>query len=521
MWTDTPRKNGQQGLSRRRFLQLSSASVGVAFLRCGDKQPQQKPLAIELDDGLIAGHRIYGDLPDFTTAPLRETDILIVGGGVAGLAAAASLQDRDITLCELGQGLGGSAGYGQHAGLQFGQGAHYELEYPSYYGAETLALLEKLAVIRFDNRRDLWTFRDDQYLIAPEDQERTYTNGVYRRSTLPNDEETHFFESLIKPFAGQMPQPVRLLADKHWHLAHQSFLNFILSQGMRPSPTFLQAVDYQMKDDYGDNAAVVSALAGIHYYMCRPYFQKTIRILSPPQGNGYFVQKLAAAVPADNIHQGHLVTRLHPDKDHVTADVLALATGEPQRVRARQVVYAGHKQGLQYVLPNAYAPFKATAYAPWVVVNVVLHQAQLQHQFWQNEVIGNDDRFLGFVNSAAQYQEHPDYTVLTGYYCLPSDQRKSLLDFREQVETWAAATIATMEDVLKQPLRHAVEKVFVKIHGHGMPIPKTDYLLREPLLQSAVDRVWLAGCDTGRLPLCFEALDSGILAANAIRDASD
>ena len=47
-----------------------------------------------------------------------------------------------------------------------------------------------------------------------------------------------------------------------------------------------------MVDDYGSTADQVSALAGVHYYACRPYYTESVELFSPPQGNAYFVQKL-------------------------------------------------------------------------------------------------------------------------------------------------------------------------------------------------------------------------------------
>jgi len=48
-----------------------------------------------------------------------------------------------------------------------------------------------------------------------------------------------------------------------------------------------------------------------------------------------------------------------------------------------------------------------------------------------------------------------------------------------------------------------------------MPIPKTDYLTFSNVPQFS-DRIIFAGVDTGRLPLFYEACDSGLQAANQL-----
>ena len=51
-----------------------------------------------------------------------------------------------------------------------------------------------------------------------------------------------------------------------------------------------------------------------------------------------------------------------------------------------------------------------------------------------------------------------------------------------------------------------------------MPVPKKGYLFNDRNEQTKKDNFLFAGVDNGRLPLMFEALDSGILAANLINN---
>ena len=52
--------------------------------------------------------------------------------------------------------------------------------------------------------------------------------------------------------------------------------------------------------------------------------------------------------------------------------------------------------------------------------------------------------------------------------------------------------------------------------GHAMPIPEKGYLFNDRNDQTQKDNFYFSGVDNGRLPLMFEALDSGIYAASLI-----
>ena len=66
------------------------------------------------------------------------TDFLVVGAGLAGLAAAYRLRQHDYRVCEVSQYIGGSSARGSFEGIDFGRGAHYEEELPDISAARLL-----------------------------------------------------------------------------------------------------------------------------------------------------------------------------------------------------------------------------------------------------------------------------------------------------------------------------------------------------------------------------------------------
>ena len=498
---------------RRSFLKISATTLATGSALHCQKQASGE-IEIQVIDDLLAGHMVFNKPPVAWPDPV-DCGLLVVGGGIAGLTAAVSALDREPIVCELGRSLGGSAGFGEYAGVSFAQGAHYELEQPAYYGSEVLQLLENLGLIHFDGVRNMWTYTDEQWLIDPETERRCFEHGYYRNGVLPDLVESRRFESLLAPFEGRMPLPTRLIEDDLRYLDGLSFTAWLKDQELPLLPDFKRALDYQMKDDYGAGADHVSALAGIHYYRCRPYYTGEVKTFSPPNGNGYFVDKLAARLSGDQLLRGHVVIGIKPENQSFLVDVIAVEGLEPKRFRARNVVYAGHKHGLRHVLPSESHLFGSNRYAPWLVMNLVLDGKLKGDVYWQNEILSEDPAILGFVNSAAQ-NSGQNKTVLTVYYCLPTQNRRSLESIHGDVESRVVSTLETVSRVLGQDIKPMTQKVFVKLHGHAMPIPSPGYLFRDANERRGYAGLTYAGVDNARLPLIYEALDSGIMAAELL-----
>jgi hypothetical protein len=61
-----------------------------------------------------------------------------------------------------------------------------------------------------------------------------------------------------------------------------------------------------------------------------------------------------------------------------------------------------------------------------------------------------------------------------------------------------------------------IKAAHVKVMGHAMPIAEKGYLFNDRNDKTQKENFYFAGVDNGRLPLMFEAMDSGIFAANLI-----
>lgn len=496
-------------LDRRQFLKLSGSAVLAGALACS-KTPE-RPIDIILTDDLLRGHRIYEGAPPTATDRVETRDLLVVGAGVAGLAAAWALRDRNPLVCELGARPGGSSASGEYHGVRYAQGAHYDLPYPANYGQETLSMLETLDLIRFNRKANRWDFVDTQYLINRDQESRTYGQNGFRDDPLPRGSDRAAFEQMIRTYRGNLIMPTRLITSDLHLLNKVSFSEFLGNMGLQGDAAFQQGLNYQMKDDYGAGAQAVSALAGLHYYACRPYYTEKLPHFSPPQGNAYFIDRFADALADDAVRCHSLVRKITDIDGGLDVEIIDLQANEIYRVQAKQVVYAGHKHALRYIYPQDAPLFAGNRYAPWLAVNLILDQ-QTKSNIWQNEGVGQDHGFVGMVNSRAQAAQTGPH-VLTLYFCLGEGARKDLLEIAANPSPIVEQAVTVAENVLQQRLRHAVIAADVKLHGHAMPIPVPNYLFNDANPRRTNPNLAYAGCDNGYLPLFFEAVDSGLTAA--------
>ncbi len=496
------------------FLKLSGGLV--ILTACGNEFTKESKLKkhafkIHIDANNKTGHlvRTAIQLPISNTI---ETETLIVGAGIAGLAAACSLKSNDFQLCELNPNFGGTSGAININGSLYSQGAHYDLSYPNNYGEDGLQLLEKLNIIQFNSLKQLWEFKDKQHIIASKNEEACYENGELRPSILKDSELKKNFIDLLRTYENQFPLPSTSIHSELHHLDHINFEDF-LSKYLPVDNHFLEAIDYQMLDDYGGRSSQISALAGIHYYKCRPYYNgKELELFSPQKGNYYFIEKMANSLPEDNLKKNHLVFGIKKLQNKWQADVLDIDSMTRKQFLVDKLIYAGQKHVLKYTHPESYAEFSDVSYAPWVVINIELDNSKLEGSKWQNDFLSSNRSFLGFVDS--NMQNDTTTRVLTAYYCFSDIHHYIVQNLSTNAENLVNETIQNISLYFKRDISQMVKQVHVKLLGHAMPIPQLGYMTKQRVLEN--DGLAFAGADTGRLPLMFDAMDSGIQASKTL-----
>ncbi len=528
-------------LSRRKFLQLSSVlGLGYAWLGCnpnensgGEKNQKAQKIPFKMFSDQTQGHFIFGDWQKFPIAKKINTEYLVVGGGIAGMSSAVALhqQKKEFYLAELSNELGGTATAFSYQNTIFGQGAHYDLVYPDYFGENVLKFWENLKVIEFDKIRNAWTFAEQQYFIQPDKEGYCYIDGKFREDVLPDEPLSREILAHFQTFLGKLKLPSRLMKEDAEmqalnKISFEKYLNNFTKTNLRTThPQILQGLDYHILDDFGGTCAEVSALAGLFYYGSRVYEHEEVEIFSPPQGNFYFIQKMKNAIPNENIHLQKTILKIEeqPKNNDFLVDIWDNQKQERLQLNVKKVIYAGQKHALKYIFPADYALFSNQQNAPWLVMNFVMnHDFQTAKSYWQNEMLLSDftgeERFLGFVDSETQYGETEHKRVLSAYYCFQPSFRPKLRDMGNfgQLMNTTLGRIGQYYHLPNKDFEPYIEAIFGRVYGHAMAIPAPNYLLQDANSSRKHKNLVYAGVDNFRLPLMLDAVDSGIEATREL-----
>ena len=491
-------------LTRRDLL---AAFLGAPFaaLACRER-------ALPLPPGEIVGasdrvgHRLRGGPPP---APSRweSHDVVIVGGGVAGLAAAWRLHKagvRDVVLFELEPVAGGTA----RSGAAFPWGAHYIIA-PSPENGVLAELLEEMGVMENGVVAEEFLVRDpDERLFY---RGRWY-EGLYLYAGASHEDlrQLRAFESEIRKWSERrtFAIPVAYSSTEADAVALDaiSMRQWLDARGFT-SPRLRWFVEYACRDDYGSLLDDTSAWAGVFYFASRGERP----VITWPEGNGHLVNYLTRFVTP---RTGWLVQRI---EEH--GDVVATRGEESVGVHAKRVIFAGPQFVAGHVIPSRAAAAEFT-YGSWMVANLSLRERPSSIGFppaWDNVLY--DSPSLGYVTATHQQGLDRGPTTLTYYYALcDSDVHRA----RERLlstgrDAWAEIALADLSRA-HHDIRALTTRIDVMRWGHAMVRPRPGFIWSDARRDAARPHgaIHFANTDLSGVALFEEALHHGVRAADEV-----
>ena len=487
-------------MQRRHFL----GSAAAALLAGCQPPPPALEFAFAGID-LERGHALrdllaQGPLPAPTL--VRRAQVIIAGGGVAGLAAARSLRlagVHDFALLELEDTPGGNSRAGAVNGVACPLGAHY-LPVPGDHAPEVQDLLEELGL----RQRVAGRWQYDERHLCHSPQERLYFEREWQEGLLPVQgvgeatlEQYRRFSQAVAAASRAarftMPQFAALdtktgLAPAHQALDAMTFEAWLQQQGLDDAH-LRWYLDYCCRDDYGAGMARVSAWAGLHYFASRHGFhapgeavaEDREGVLTWPEGNGWLTQQLAAPLKAQGqLQTGTSVLRIAETRRGVEVDAFNHHSGNVERWQAPRCVVALPVFVAARVVQNPPAFLAQAAqrlqWAPWAVTNIHLNAPLADRPgaapAWDNVIYGDSNPGgLGYVDASHQKLDpRPGPTVLTYYQALGdvADARQQLAT--QGAEHWGRAALAALAGPHPDVLQRAT-RVQVTRYGHAMSIP--------------------------------------------------
>jgi hypothetical protein len=478
-----------------------------------------------------------------------ETEVLIVGSGVAGLTAAWSLKKggvRDV-LTVSGPETYGNAAAGQEGELRFPTGAHY-LPLPSLESRHIREMLYEFGIIQRDPFGERPTF-DERYLVHGP-AERVLYRGAWQEGYLPSEgvsaaeraEHTRFFDIVDfytkargsdgrRAFA--VPLEHSSADDKLQELDLYSFRTWLQELGFT-APTLYWYLDYCCRDDYGRHLDEISAWAGLHYFCARDGLADNAErgaVLTWPQGLCALTQALENSAGVRAQWLAGAVAQMRVVGAGVEALVVASSGSgmRTSRIHARYAVAALPLYMLQHVFRDTagygFVPKRdVPRYAPWMVSNFIMRAFPEEKPgaplAWDNVVYREPG--LGYVVSTHQdiRMSRPKRTSFTAYHALSDvepDAARQWLD-RASVKDLTEVASRDLKLAYGWRLPLCLEHIAITVRAHGMAVPEPGFLHNPGrlALRNAGGPIFFAHSDLSGLSLFEEASWWGYRAAQQI-----
>jgi hypothetical protein len=484
-----------------------------------------------------AGHLLRGPHARGPVRARTRADVVIVGGGVAGLSAAWRLAGAglDIRVLELEPFAGGTSASGEAGGTSYPWGAHY-VPVPNPETRAALRLLSEIGALTGWDAAGRPRF--DPRVLCHAPQERLFYRGAWIEGLTPPDldareradlERFDAIESELGEHVGadgrpafQLPLALSSRDPELLALDRLSFAAWLDREGLR-SPFVRWYTRYACLDDFGGLPEHVSAWAGLHYFASRrargPDLEGS-RFLVWPEGNGRLVRALQDG-GRPRVETGAIVLSVTAlAKGGVEATYLDVATRELRVVEARAAVLAAPAFVVMRILQGASGRLPKRVSSPWIVANLHVRRPFEPDLAWDSVLYDADG--LGYVDARHQLTELRDSTVLTYYRAFGAHDvaatRASLL-----AATWGDLASAVLQDLwpAHPDLSRQLERVDVMIWGHGMPRPEPGFLGERPFevpCELGHNIAW-AHVDQSGVALFEEAQARGVQAAEALAPA--
>lgn len=515
-------------MKRRHFLQGALALPWLA----GCFSPDQPLQGSILGANHTLGHKLRQPIQPFR-GHRQSVDVLIAGGGIAGLAAAWRLRKagvENLALLELEGELGGNSRAARYPATPAPWAAHY-LPVPTRESTVVRRLLTEMGLMKGEKPAL------DEMHLCHSNEERIFVLGHWEDGLFPKagassedfrqardfDEHVQGWQkwrdgqgrkAFAIPMAFSSPDPEVRALDR------ESMAAYMTRHGWT-SPRLRWYVEYGCRDDYGCSLANTSAWAGLHYFASRDgggFEPKDLQFVWP-EGNHRLVQHLSAGLE-ERVFSGHMVTRLQRVGNSWEVD--AWSRDGVRGWRAPRVIFALPTFLRPYLMGEKTRP--EFTYSPWTVCNLVMERlpesvaTDQMGLSWDNVLY--DSPGLGYVVANHQTKSHLQGPSVWTYYrpwaeLEPAQARAGMLK-----ANWSDVCSQVFQELsgVHPDLSQVCRQLDVMQLGHAMVRPLPGFVWSETRRQAALPGpgIFFAHSDLSAFSLFEEASYQGVRAAQEL-----
>ena len=469
--------------SRRDFIRFVVAGsvaagcpVDAALIPAADSRPAGSPFAegehFEICHQLRDGHHF--ERPSASA----KADVVIVGGGVAGLSAAYFLQGKDWLLLEKEDHFGGNAYEEEFDGQPFSTGSAY-----AYRGDEGDQLASEIGLrlplvnmpdptlVNKTHVPDTWKTGISQlpYPKAVVDSFRKFREHVSKMDVRGRMAELDLlpFSQFTSAYAPEVQQWWDIFGPSNWAATTKDTSAYV---GLYNAKDLFAGGD-------GKRAILPGGLGCITH--------KLVELLQPKYDERMLLNASVVAVVPEK--ESVSVTYLREGKPStITAKVVLMCT--PKHITSRMV------QGLPDAQRTA---MHRTRYAPYAVVNLIFNKP-VYNRGYDNWCPGNC--FTDFIVADWTVRNTPGYkqknNILSFYTPLREAQRATLLT-DDGAKRLAVRVLSDFQKVLPE---FNVDPIEVRIYRRGHPMflsTPGQYTQNRIAAAQPMDRIFFGNADSG------------------------